>query len=205
MGSISPQAASLYLLADHLDAALAMGEDLLTEKLALIDAVETPTRGRLLRHDRALNEFLSTVLCLELAMTARLLEARRRADELKRHDNRLRPLIALLIAGTAPLVDAAAELGDTSGRDFDTGDTASAFLRSRNLIAPDAAGFEGLGELAVSEEYLIAGRIRLGSLLDLIAAFLDGLDSLFAPPEERVQRTHFAQPARTPSGPQRAR
>jgi hypothetical protein len=174
-----PEHPDVYLLCDHLDAALAMGEDLLSEKLALIDAVEMPTRSNLLRQNRALNTFLATVRCLELTMTARLLEARKRAERLKRRESRLRPLIALFVAGTAPLVDAAAELGDTGTRDFDTGDTASAFLRDRNLIARDAAGFERLSQLTVTEDYLIAGRIRLGTLLDLIATFLDALDGLF--------------------------
>ena len=131
MSPTSPEHPSVYLLCDHLDAALAMGEDLLAERLALLDAVEVPTRSHLLRHSRALHEFLAHVYALELAMTARLLEARKRAVELKRREGRLRPFIALYVAGTAPLVDAALELGDAAARDFETGDTASAFLRAR--------------------------------------------------------------------------
>ena len=196
---------SIYLLGDHLDAALALGEDLLAVKLALLDAAETPTRGHLLRQNRELNQFLATVRCLELAMIARLLEARRRAEDLKRREGRLRPLAALLAAGTAPLVDAVAELGDTSTRDFDTGDTASAFLRSRNLIARDAAGFAGMAQLAVSEDYLVAGRVRLGTLLDLIAAFLDALDDQFdLYPEEASSSGTRGGEARPISPPQRA-
>ena len=196
---------SIYLLGDHLDAALAMGEDLLAEKLALLDAVETPTRGHLLRQNRALNQFLATVRCLELAMIARLLEARRRAEELKRREGRLRPLAALLAAGTAPLVDAVAELGDTTTRDFDTGDTASAFLRSRNMIARDAAGFAGMAQLAVSEDYLVAGRVRLGTLLDLIAAFLDALDDQFdLYPKDASSSASREGEARPIAPPQRA-
>ena len=196
---------SIYLLGDHLDAALAMGEDLLAEKLALLNAAETPTRGHLLRQNRELNQFLATVRCLELAMIARLLEARRRAEELKRREGRLRPLAALLAAGTAPLVDAVAELGDTSTRDFDTGDTASAFLRSRNMIARDAAGFAGMAQLTVSEDYLVAGRVRLGTLLDLIAAFLDALDDQFdLYPEEASSSGTRGAEARPISPPQRA-
>jgi hypothetical protein len=195
---------SIYLLGDHLDAALAMGEDLLAEKLALLDAVETPSRGHLLRQNRALNQFLATVRCLELAMIARLLEARRRGEELKQREGRLRPLAVLLAAGTAPLVDAVAELGDTSTRDFDTGDTASAFLRSRNMIARDAAGFAGLAQLAVSEDYLVAGRVRLGTLLDLIAAFLDALDDQFDLYPEDASSSATQGEARPIAPPQRA-
>jgi len=170
---------SLYLLSDHLDAALAMGEDLLTEKVALSGAAQQPTTHELLRQNREVAEFLATVRTLELAMTARLLQARKRAEELKRRESRLKPLIALFVAGTAPLADAAAELGDVAARDFDGADAALTFLRSRGLIARDAAGLERLARLAVTEDYQVAGRIRLGTLLDLVATFLDTLDLLF--------------------------
>ena len=170
---------SLHLLEDHLDAALAMGEDLLTEKVALAEATQHLTMARLVRQNRELAEFLTTVRTLELSLIARLLQARKRAEDMRKRESRLKPLIALFVAGTAPLVDAAAELGDTTTRDFDTGDTASAFLRSRGLIARDAAGLERLPQLAVGEDYLVAGRIRLGTLLDLVATFLDTLDLLF--------------------------
>jgi hypothetical protein len=170
---------SIYLLGDHLDAALAMGEDLLTEKVALADAAQQLTTARLVQQNRELAEFLTAVRTLELSLTARLLQARKRAEEMRRSESRLKPLISLFVGGTAPLVDAALELGDTTMRDFETGDTAFAFLRSRGVITRDAAGLEGLSQVAVSEEYLVAGRIRLGTLLDLVATFLDTLDLLY--------------------------
>lgn len=181
MASIAPERRhpSIYLLGDHLDAALAMGEDLLTEKVALdTPAGKSPLRDWM-RQNRDLNDFLTTVRTLEYAMTARLLQARKRAEDLKRSETRLRPLIALFVAGTAPLADAADELGDTDARDFDSADAALTFLRGRGLLAADAAGLEGLPRLAISEDYQIAGRIRLGTLLDLVATFLDTLDLLF--------------------------
>ena len=181
MASIAPERRhpSIYLLGDHLDAALAMGEDLLTEKVALdTPAGKSPLRDWM-RQNRDLNDFLTTVRTLEYAMTARLLQARKRAEDLKRSETRLRPLIALFVAGTAPLADAADELGDTDARDFDSADAALTFLRGRGLLAADAAGLEGLPRLAIGEDYQIAGRIRLGTLLDLVATFLDTLDLLF--------------------------
>jgi hypothetical protein len=170
---------SIYLLGDHLDAALAMGEDLLTEKVALADPVRKLTTARLVRQDREVAEFLSTVRTLELSLTSRLMQARRHCEELRRRETRLRPVIALFAAGTTPLADAAAELGDTTARDFRTGDTIHAFLRSRGLIARDVPGLAGLSQLAVTEDYLVAARIRLGTLLDLVATSLDVLDRLF--------------------------
>jgi hypothetical protein len=181
MASIAPERRhpSIFLLGDHLDAALAMGEDLLTEKVALDAPAGSSPLRTWMRQNRDLNDFLSTVRTLEYAMTARLLRARKRAEELKRSESRLRPLIALFVAGTAPLADAAEELGDKDARDFQSADAALTFLRSRGLLAADAAGLEGLARLAVSEDYQVAGRIRLGTLLDLVATFLDTLDLLF--------------------------
>ena len=181
MGSTVPERRhpSIYLLSDHLDAALAMGEDLLNEKVALTPPPGTPPQRAWARQNRELGTFLTTARTLEYAMTARLLQARKRADELRRKEVRLRPLINLFVAGTAPLADAAAELGDTDARAFDGADATLTFLRMRGLVAPDAAGLEGLSQLNITEEYLIAGRIRLGTLMDLVATFLDTLDLLF--------------------------
>ena len=184
----------IYLLGDHLDAALAMGEDMLTEKVALADAAEQLTTARLVRQNRELSEFLTVTRTLELSLTARLLQARKWTEDLRRRESRLKPLVGLFIGGTAPLVDAAQELGDTTTHDFDTGDTAIAFLRSRGLIARDAAGLEGLANLAVTEDYLVAGRIRLGTLMDLIATFLDTLDLMFDLYGEPVQPTDQHEP-----------
>jgi hypothetical protein len=168
---------SLHLLRDHLDAALALGEDLLAAELMLDEPDQPGLRGWL-RRTRNVDAFLGSLRTLEYAMTARLLQALARADELRRDDARLRPFLALFVAGTAPLMDAAAELGDTDARAFDGADAELTFLRSRGLLAQDAAGLELVPRLAVTDDYQVAGRLPLGSLLDLIAGFLEALDRL---------------------------
>jgi hypothetical protein len=182
MASIAPERnPSLHLLSDHLNAALALGEDLLGAEL-LLDAPDRPGVRGWLRQTRELDAFVGSARTLEYAMTARLLQARKRAEDLRRTDSRLKPLIALFVAGTVPLVDAAVELGDADARDFDGADAALSFLRSRGLLASDAAGLELLSRLSVGEDYLVAGRIPLGTLLDLVAGFLDALDTLYGMP-----------------------
>ena len=52
--SAEPQHTSLHLIEDHLDAALAMGEDLLTEKVALLQPTQPLTMARLVRQNREL-------------------------------------------------------------------------------------------------------------------------------------------------------
>jgi hypothetical protein len=49
------------------------------------------------------------------------------------------------------------------------------------MLDPDAAGLELVSRLAVGEDYQVAGRIALGALLDLVATFLDTLDTLYGP------------------------
>lgn len=170
---------SIYLLTDHLDAALAMGEDLLTEKISLGTQMRSASLRSWMRENRDLANFLTSVRTLEYALTARLLQARKRAEDLRRLEKGLKPVIALFVAGTAPLADAAAELGDTDARDFDGADAMLTFLRNRGLLAPDAAGLQGLQQLTIGEDYLVAGRIQLGTLMNLVATFLDKLDLLF--------------------------
>jgi hypothetical protein len=171
---------SLYLLRDHLEATLALGEDLLSAELTL-PAGDRPGLRDWIRQTRELDGFLGSLRTLEYAMTARLLQARKWADDLRRSDARLKPLVALFVAGTALLVEAAADLGDIDARDFDGEDAALAFLRCRGVLAPDAAGLELLSHLTVGEDYQVAGRIGLGPLLDLVATFLDTLDALYGP------------------------
>jgi len=192
MASIAPEGnPSLYLLSDHLEAALARGEELLAAELAL-DAPDAAGLREWLRQTRDLGGFVTAIRTLEYAMTARLLQARRRAEDLKRSDSRLKPLVALFVGGTAPLADAAAELGDREARAFDDADATLCFLRSRGLLAPDAAGLELVARLGVDEDYLVAGRIRLGTLLDLTATFLDTLDRLYDLPGAREQGVEIA-------------
>lgn len=192
MASIAPERnPSLYLLSDNLEAALARGEELLAEELAL-GAPDASGLRAWLRQTRELAGFVASVRTLEYAMTARLLQARKRADDVKRGDSRLKPLIALFVAGTAPLADAAAALGDSEARDFDGADATLAFLRSRGLIAPDAAALELVTRLGVDEDYLVAGRIRLGTLLDLVATFLEALDRLYDLAGNPVQGAEMA-------------
>jgi hypothetical protein len=191
MALIAPERnPSLYLLRDHLEATLGLGEDLLSAELSL-QAGDRHGLRDWIRQTRDLEGFLGSVRTLEYAMTARLLQARKWAEDVRRSDARLKPLIALFVAGTAPLVDAAAELGDADARDFDCADATLTFLRGRGMLAPDAAGLELVSSLAVGEGYQVAGRIGLGPLLDLVATFLDALDTLYGPEMTTIEQVQM--------------
>ncbi len=161
----------ICLFADHLDAALAAGEDLQALALAPdLSGVEGPRR---------LSDFVARVARLEASLLAHVLQARRLAAAVQRLDGDVRRLEALFIANTALLVTLIDEFGDRAHDYFATGADPLAFLRRRALLAEDAATVSSFDELRVTEEFRIGGVVELGPLLDLVGAFLDVLDRRF--------------------------
>ncbi len=169
--------AAAYLLADHLDAVLAHGEDLLAtgwrpEKLArCASTIAAQEDGQ--------RRTIDAVRVLELALLSRALKARERSAELALRDGRFAPVARLFAAFTGQLEDAAREAGDATDDDFETGDASLAYLRSRGLIAADWATYDDCGAIVVTPSFRVAKRIELGPLLDLVATFLDTLDVHF--------------------------
>ena len=168
-----------YLLADHLDAMLAAGEDLLHVHRDLAPVPLEPTGDTARAEINALRHFVDATHTLELKLAMRGLQARERTDELRRLDTRLDLIAGLFIGGTAPLADAAEELGDETGVDFNTGDEVVSYLRSRALIPADSIGLVSTDHLSVTPRFLVAGRVELSALLDLAATFLDALEVFY--------------------------
>lgn len=170
--------AAVYLLADNLDAALAAGEDLLTARLD----VSLPTNvggSRLAEAIADRHRFIDKMKSLELTLIQRALRAREHATEVALTDSRFKSIASLLAGGTTPLLDAVEELGGAAQLDHPLRQDAVAYLRSRGVIGAEAAGFEGLTQIAATETFLVAQRIELGPLLDMFAAFLDSLEVHF--------------------------
>lgn len=169
----------IYLLGDHLDAILAAGEDLTATTLKLAPPTVGGGVAELEARQTALASFISRLRTLEAALVARVLQARRRAEEIPRPDAHMKPLISLFLSGTAILLDAVEEYGDPSGIAFHAGVDGFYFLRDRGLIAPDAASLPVSGSLAADDSYVVVGRVSLGPLMDLTSTFLDALDMRF--------------------------
>lgn len=173
-----PAPHSVYLLAEHLDAALAAGEDLARVRYVWsgppprsaegIAAIRTGQRQAVER----LNLF-------ELTLISRLLKAREWAATVAIEDDRFAGVARLYVAGTAILLDAVAECGDLSGTDFETGDSPIAYLRSRGLIPVDAPAIVDTAPIRAGDGFLVARRVPLGVVLDLVATFLDALEAEF--------------------------
>ena len=173
--------APIYRLADHLDATLAMGEDLLRQSTTAEPLAAGDGNDQINARHAAFTGFSRHIRALELAMTAHLLQARARATEVRHLHPQFAPLIGLFIGGTAALADAAAgrALGDITPTALNNGPEVLEFFTTRAMIAPETRSLAGLATLAVSDDYLLAARIHLGTLLDMIAQFLDSLDLAF--------------------------
>ena len=178
-----PDLSGIYRLADHLDATLAMAEDLLHQSLDVAPLAAGDANAAITERNAALSAFAQTVRALELGMTARLLQARTRAIEVRHAQEQFAPLIGLFIGGTAPLADAAAGLGDGLGDISElaltSGPDVLVFLKSRGIVDASVPALQAITSLAVGEGYVLAGHIHLGTLMDMLGAFLESLDLAF--------------------------
>lgn len=176
----------LYWLVEHLDAALAAGDQLMSLSLEVTEP--TPTMGprRLRTRVARFIRFVSEVRNLEASLIAHLLQARRRVAELPRGRGPLRLLLDPFTSGTTVLLDAVAEYGDPAGLAFNAGADRLAYLRARGLIAGDSGALMPVTIFEIGESFRVAGRIELGPLLDLIEAFLNALNTQFGIWHEQV-------------------
>lgn len=166
----------VYLLAEHLDAALAAGEDLTS--VLYVWPGPTPREPEQIIELRAgQRAAIERIRTFELALISRVLKGREWATEVALAEERFAMMARLYLAGTAVLLDAVAECADVSAADFDAGDGLLAYVRSRGMIAQDAPAISDTAPLVAGEDFLVARRIPLGPLMDLIATFLDTLEA----------------------------
>jgi hypothetical protein len=168
--------AGVYLLAEHLDAALAAGEDL-TSVLYIWPGPPPREPERIAELRAGQRTAIERIRTFELALISRVLKGRDWATEVAETKERFAMMARLYLAGTAVLLDAVEECADISAADFDAGDGLLAYVRSRGMIAPDAPALSDTSPLVAGENFLIARRIPLGPLMDLVATFLDALEA----------------------------
>jgi hypothetical protein len=175
MAAEAPRAPlSVYMLADHLDAALAAGEDLIARGHAWHQLVAAP--GNMQTFPARQRAIVEDIRAYELMTIARLLKARDHARALAQFDQRFAPVANLFAAGTATLLDAVEECGDATADDFETGDAVLAYMRSRGLIPVDAPAIKDAAQLTIDDTFLVAKRAQLGTLLDMAGSFIDALE-----------------------------
>lgn len=166
-----------YQLADHLDAALAAAEDLAEAGRQWVPA-QAQTGHELAAQFAAERQVIERVRMFETVLIGRVLKARKRAQALTREAGDFAGMTRLFVGGTAPLLDAVEELGDSTRKDFETADCATAYLRARGVIDAEAADLPEDRMISLGDDaFLVAGRIALGPLTEMISAFLDALDA----------------------------
>lgn len=188
------------LMADHLDASLAAGEDLLASSLAArADLDEVDPQGA----PEALDAFVHRLLKLEASLVLRLLQARRLSAEIARADPAMKSVAALFRAQTDALHDLIADpVRSAEGALTRAGDS-HAYIRSRGLIAPEAAAPSPFETLSVDESFRVGGVAPLSQILDFVSTTLDLLDArfgLYMPdlPDEPAAKPDVSAPAALP-------
>lgn len=170
----NPVPPEAYMLADHLDAALAAGEDILIAGRKLTDENDKGAR-----EPAALRSSIELIRALELAMITRVLKAREWSQRMSKADARFKLQASSFMSGSHTLVDALAEFADATNVDFDTADGMTAYFRSRGVIDDEAPCLTDSVSALVTETFRIAGRNELGPLMDMIASYLDALELHF--------------------------
>lgn len=168
--------ASIYLLAEHLDAALAAGEDL-TGVLFIWPGAAPREPEKIAELREGQRSAIERIRTFELALISRVLKGREWAEEVAESEERFAMMARLYLGGTAVLLDAVEECADVSAADFDAGSDLLAYVRSRGMIPADAPALSDTTPLVAGEDFLVARRIPLGPLLDLAAMFLDTLEA----------------------------
>jgi len=91
--------------------------------------------------------------------------------------------------GTAVLLDAVAEYGDPARLAFNTGADRLSYLRARGLTPTSVTSPTSAVSVEIDETFLVAGRLELGPLLDMIEAFLRALNVEYELWRERSDET----------------
>lgn len=167
---------SIYLIADHLDAVLAHGEDLLALPPPPAQTQSARDTGQMQLKLAGQRAFLDEARTLETRLVSRVLRAREHAEQVRRIDGRFKPITDLFVTGTHSVADAAADLVDSTALDFNTGRDSIAYLRSRGMIMDETVVLPRDAALQITETFRLAGAIELGALLDLASAYLDALE-----------------------------
>ena len=170
-----PAPVSVYLLAEHLDAALAAGEDL-TSVLFIWPGPQPREPERIAELRAGQRAAIERIRTFELALLSRVITGRDWAAEVAVSDERFAMMARLYLSGTVicwtPWRNSPTSVPPTS-----TPVTGCWLCGGRGMIAAEAPALIDTAPLIAGENFLVARRIPLGPLLDLVATFLDTLEA----------------------------
>ncbi|MEO0617759.1 MAG: hypothetical protein AAFZ01_00595 [Pseudomonadota bacterium] len=200
-------------LADHIDEALALAEQIATAELPPIRLTVTEDAehdgtwvmggDEIFSRFAEIRSYVAQLRALELALTTRISQARVWAERVRRYDPRLDRVAELLLAGTHAFVDAGARTADTTNRDFATADPALAWLKKRGLVARDCVSLDDVGAITPGYRFAIFGGVPLFDLAELLHAMQSAADvhyNLYEPNAEDMSDADAAQAAPVEAG-----
>ncbi|MGI9407933.1 MAG: hypothetical protein ACR2O4_16270 [Hyphomicrobiaceae bacterium] len=178
-------------LADHLDAALDLADQIAAHSLKGVVDANAPDgdahSGGLAMGGEAIivrfgeiRGYVNELKTLELAFTSKISQARIWAERVQRYDPRLDRVAGLLLAGTHTLVDAGAAQADTTNDDFNQSDPTLFYLRSRGLIGDDVVSLDQVDALQSGYDFKVWGEASLFDVAEMMNAFLGAADVHYA-------------------------
>lgn len=192
-----PDLLAVHLLADQLEALEQASDRLMELAFAGTDAASGDDAEDILDRLADLSGFVNRLETGELAIVAKLGQARLWAGAVAASDIRLRSFAGLFHAGTQALADQIERLAEPAADLFESGARPAIFLRQRDLLAMSGALADGTQPITVGRSYRLCGVTEIGDLIDLCQATLNALDAHYGiyeleePPAETADMASY--------------
>ena len=176
---VRPDTKSVHLLADLLETIEVTADELMDRKFAAHDLAEIRVMNdaQIEVQLAALRGFVGHVRELEMAIIAKLTQAREKARAAARTDWRLRPIMMLFTSGTQGFADHFEAEASPAVQAFHGANQIFPYLRSRGLVSPLTTHYDGTAELLVTDSFRLLGAMPLRDLLERVEATLNAVDA----------------------------
>lgn len=176
---VRPDTKSVHLLADLLETIEVTADELMDLKFAAheLAAIRVMNDAQIESQLAALRGFVGRLRELEMAVIAKLTQARDKARTAARADWRLRPIMMLFTSGTQAFADHFEAEASPAVQAFHGANQIFPYLRSRGLVSPLTTHYDGTTELLVTDGFRLLGAMPLRDLLERVEATLNAVDA----------------------------
>lgn len=168
----------VYVLTDHLFAALEAGEKLRAARFTQPEIDQALSTDEILDEFHNLRAFITDLSDWEEELVTKTIQARKWSAYLKDQDAFFKPIIELFGSAVHPLSDIAAQIRDHHDRHFEGGDHPDWFIQSRALTVEKSTTGQILA-ITSGDVYLVGSTVRLGQLNELCETYLETLEARF--------------------------
>jgi hypothetical protein len=171
------QLTAINLLADLLEALERACDEFMQDGHEPAERDDANSAEAILADLAAVHQMVDRLTAHELAIAAKLGQARHWAAAVANGDVRLKTIAGMFHAGTNALADQLPKQIDPSQEIFNNGGQVLPFLMSRGIISDARATCDGTVPIVIDETYMLSGVAPLGALVDLVSATLNALDA----------------------------